>query len=211
MSCTNWKRGRGAARSGRRGAAPAVLVVGLALAMSWRVGAAQPLDRPSADPPFASVLKAERVHLDEPMMMVVDGRTERERDLLLVIVRLAAPERFLPRGSMGEAVYLGNAQAQLLFPPIHSPVVGFVAPASEPLDRRLVLWSEPAPSPRSIARSISVEDRLEVARRVGPARFVPLQTAAQLERIGAAVVTIANREALTDYVQKSAVQLRDLR
>ncbi|MCE4555051.1 hypothetical protein [Pelomonas cellulosilytica] len=132
-------------------------------------------DRGTAVSPaaFAQLLHAETIRLTEPMDFIVEGVLRRETEVVLLALRVADPQRFLPRGDVGEAIVVGGVVARALVPPLFSPVLVLAVPAATPLSPDALWLASAATDPARMGRAEMLALRRD-ADRSGPQQWLAL-------------------------------------
>jgi|SRR6185312_4748432 len=150
-------------------------------------------------PPFAEILKIERVRVAEPISFVVDGKERPETDLLLVLVRLRDLIPFLPRGNASNQIVLDDAPVQLLGPLASDLAV--LAPVPMAPLAEIRLWTvTPRLGESEPSAQLIIEKKAE-SERLGPARSISLASAVQAGRADLNVHSFTNREELKRYAE----------
>lgn len=148
-------------------------------------------------PPFAEVLKIERVRVAEPISFVVDGKARPETDLLLVVVRLRNLIPFLPRGMASDLIVLDDTPVQFLTP-LASDLTLLAPVPTTPL-AEVELW---VVTPQLGEPSAQLLNEMKTeSRSLGPARSISLASAVEAGLADLNVRAFANREELKRYAE----------
>jgi len=151
------------------------------------------------------VFSLERVHLNQPMALRVEGSWRQVDDVLLVYVRPASVTRFLPKGAPSPEIHIGDRLAFPLYPPNY-PIWALVAPMPSGDLRDADLWvSEFEKIDDKNIENNLMETVLKVKRQrpydvISPAKVL---TSAVVEDAGSGVI-VEDHESLLKYALRQA-------
>jgi hypothetical protein len=158
-----------------------------------------------AEAPFATVLVLESAQLEEPILFWQAGQVVLARDVVVVYLRLAHPNRFVPKGIETPTVLLEELQTISLFPPLH-PVWAIVAPRPTIALRDATLWVAPIGSNSTSKERSALLALLRSVQRTQAGDVLSLATAPAAALPGPTVM-VRNQAALLAHALENANSL----
>jgi len=158
------------------------------------------------EPPFATVLLIERIELEQPLAVFVDGKPDEARSLALIYLRLSDPTDFLPRAMLADEIFLGAAEGQMIGTMPGASIAAVVAPDILPLDQ-VEIWTQPGRSHAVQGSDERTQDRLEHRRNEAPSSVVPLAPAVEAGLLKEEIIKLLSPDELFAHAAQGTTTL----